>query len=1519
MKRKMKKKLIAFMLCMVLVICNSVSILADAPAAATTTAENQVSETKTVKNETTSGEDKSSDDNSADKDKDTSSQSDDPKKEESDKAEAPETKTTEQKEETTEATTEAKEDTTTATTEAEEGTSEAEESSDKEETTGAADDSDKKEEASETSEETTETMEEASTETSSIAEMELTYEDDDVTVTVTANDENAIPEGVSLKVVPVLENNEDTQEQYTEVKEQLEAKVAENNEDIAGFFAYDITFIDEEGNEIEPLGEVKISLTYKNSVLPDGLSEKEAPDMDVTVMHLEENENGDVKEVVNMSESNQVENVQATDLQAVEKAEFVTNSFSVFTITWIDDKAKSLTVYCVDAYGNNINVGNNGNLDETTDNQTVIRNISVAKEVNVAQLSTMIDDIDSDTYVYEGAYITGGNITSKRYIRTIKYTEGVGWQYRYENNWKNIGNNQNVYFQYGDGSPTDVDKVSTVDSVAEGIDINLFNYNNGINQGAAYNAGFYFYGSDTELDNGHSGGNLKYTHPSPDGGQGIYQNYVKNNLNDGFPELMDGEATLGYLFGTGSSGVTGAYRGLNGLFQKNSEGYYYYNSANNHAQLNTQQWRLDLYNATLSPNKNETSNGRPVDGFTVGNFLPFNQLPGNAQEGELSSVAGGRTMTDLWFGMNINATFYQPKDGKVNGQEMTFSFTGDDDVWVFIDGVKVLDLGGIHYLQSGTINFSTGDVIIEGKINAGNSITTIAEAFEAAYRESHTNPSNAEVNSYLNGIFNKGSNGNYTSFKNFSSHEMKFFYLERGAGASNCEIQFNMPVMPKDSITIGKEISNYEQGAYSDVEFEFELYTGETGEEKDAFDQVTTGTYTLIKADGTRVPNQSFTDDGKIILKHGEQALFSDQFDQGTKYYVKETGLSSNTYDKVIIESSGVVNEDDDSIIDSDQTEIESTILTVGENYFVNFQNRCAATNMKHLIIEKKMQEGSTSNEYFKVKVTLAGEVYTGGYKIGSSYTDALAQTEKTTDNGEISLKAGQVVVILGYAYTVENQGQDSEQKKGIPSGTSFKVEEIGLDSTVYANPSYTASGADEINTEDSVTGKINIDANAKVTVTNKYTAEEDTRPYITVSKTFSGLSWNQIRELMEPDEFELTVSEKENPQNSFTLKLTDENVTIEPDVTQNSAAWNTVQGYTFTWRLDNCDTGTYVVAEKNENLDGYINSSSGLGEEISVSESTWEFSSNPTTITENNNVSIKIGSQSIIAASLTSQDGYFVWTSETLSSAQKLAVVNWMNSDAVSSNFTTGKVSINECNFYSGNDLITGIQVGSKGYIQFTPGSGEEEEGILNFLGGPSQWQHVLRGDYSWSGRTNGDIEVTNNYTEEKTSIDIIKYGTKYDNVRDGAVFSLYKGDKEGNTIQWYETPVEDYGTINVQSTGASELNLSTGYYKLIETKAPTGYQLLDEEIYFWVDGGIVKLITQDGDMISSNATEMWKLDTDNNTFVLKIKNDVLYNLPSAGGPGVHWYTLGGTLLMAGAALIVYRQKRKREVLLKK
>lgn len=60
--------------------------------------------------------------------------------------------------------------------------------------------------------------------------------------------------------------------------------------------------------------------------------------------------------------------------------------------------------------------------------------------------------------------------------------------------------------------------------------------------------------------------------------------------------------------------------------------------------------------------------------------------------------------------MTMSAKFIQPKDGKINGNNMVFEFSGDDDVWVYIDGVLVLDIGGIHNSVSGSIDFAEGTV-----------------------------------------------------------------------------------------------------------------------------------------------------------------------------------------------------------------------------------------------------------------------------------------------------------------------------------------------------------------------------------------------------------------------------------------------------------------------------------------------------------------------------------------------------------------------------------------------------------------------------------------------------------------------------------------------------------------------------------------------------------------------------------------------------------------------------------------
>ena len=302
MKSKMRKKLIAFMLCMVLVICNSVSILADTPAAETTTAEKQVKETQSTKDESASEEDKTTESK-----EDTSKQSD--------KETAPETKTTEKKEETTEATTEKKEESTTeATTKAKEETTTAE----KKETTTA-------EEGKETSEASDKngTEEEKNTETKDEenAVTELTYENDDVIVTVSEVAEGAIPEGAELKVVPILKDDTETQAQYAEVEQKIQEKAAETETEIKGFLAYDITFVDEDGNEIEPNSEVKVSMEYKEAAIPAGLSAEDTKNAEVSVMHLEEDDAGNVSKVVDMGEASQLKQIETTENNKVNKAE----------------------------------------------------------------------------------------------------------------------------------------------------------------------------------------------------------------------------------------------------------------------------------------------------------------------------------------------------------------------------------------------------------------------------------------------------------------------------------------------------------------------------------------------------------------------------------------------------------------------------------------------------------------------------------------------------------------------------------------------------------------------------------------------------------------------------------------------------------------------------------------------------------------------------------------------------------------------------------------------------------------------------------------------------------------------------------------------------------------------------------------------------------------------------------------------------------------------------------------------
>ena len=85
----------------------------------------------------------------------------------------------------------------------------------------------------------------------------------------------------------------------------------------------------------------------------------------------------------------------------------------------------------------------------------------------------------------------------------------------------------------------------------------------------------------------------------------------------------------------------------------------------------------------------------------------------------------------------------------------------------------------------------------------------------------------------------------------------------------------------------------------------------------------------------------------------------------------------------------------------------------------------------------------------------------------------------------------------------------------------------------------------------------------------------------------------------------------------------------------------------------------------------------------------------------------------------------------------------------------------------------------------------------------------------------------------------------------------------------------------------------------------------------------GVYEEITKNGDLKSIKSGDKvieGNMVQDDTTVYFKFENTPVYDLPSAGGAGIFWYTVGGTLLMCLAGLLtLYKNKRKRGVGLSK
>ena len=159
-------------------------------------------------------------------------------------------------------------------------------------------------------------------------------------------------------------------------------------------------------------------------------------------------------------------------------------------------------------------------------------------------------------------------------------------------------------------------------------------------------------------------------------------------------------------------------------------------------------------------------------------FLPFN----NAYD--------ARETINLGFGMKWQINFKVTSTGHLGDEDetpMVFKFEGDDDLWVFIDDVLVLDMGGAHKRAQGEINFKTKRWYIN---NAG----------QAKYQEIYGSGTQDDL----------GSKDGTFEIDRTKSHKMTIFYMERGMINSNLYIQYNfIPV--EDSLTVKEVTDGFDQ------------------------------------------------------------------------------------------------------------------------------------------------------------------------------------------------------------------------------------------------------------------------------------------------------------------------------------------------------------------------------------------------------------------------------------------------------------------------------------------------------------------------------------------------------------------------------------------------------------------------------------------------------------------------------------------------------------------------------------
>ena len=1390
----------------------------------------------------------------------------------------------------------------------------------------------------------------------------LDYEDAQVKISVEAVEENAIPEEASLSVTPIVKDNSDTSAQYEAVEKLLQEKVENEDYDIAGFLAYDITLVDADGNKVEPNGEVKVTMNYKQAVIADEAVQtventdglESTADLGIAVMHLEEDEQGNVQNVVNMTEENKAD-IAATQDSKVEKTEITTNSFSTYALAWTAEtvaQSADGSVTLTETYGKmtatytgsatdykyvwyrSINGINGGDFELQTPVQYT--------GTDGTALGSDIKDDGTELYIS----LNGGALTSAN--TNVQYKVAV---------------------YAADAFDKDGDLKEDATPLAESIAKSVTGYDE-IRNGSFENP--------VVTDNHLNTNNWQYSNENYQAQGGVWQTTGTHNSS----QWSDAD-------GADIEIVTTKTKNQNGtLSQSNLVGYSWYGTVAaaddiQFAELNCEAAGA-LYQDILT-----------TPGETL-NYQLAHRARGNKKDATEENDTMYVVIMSTQMAVDNNVTTQAKVQDIINNQSnypgaTVVSYTDNDQMWTYHQGAYKVNSDG---------QYSTRFFFVAGNTASGNNtvgnflddikftrdkLTPVEGTASVTVEKTISGLDFEHAKTLAEGLeFKVGdhkltysdmtwswANNTYTGTKVISIPQSECGTLEVSEEASDGKslevvgYNRNTALYIDGTVVLDATIAgemNLRVGQSKTVRFE-NIYTeqngGGGGSGDDAESKLSHEKYIKKNADGTyditlnatgSIGTQTNKAKVDIVLVVDTSGSMNEKDGKKTKLQSAKDSINALV---------GAFN------AKSDTVETKYKLVTFAKRSSINTPDWVDGNTLYNNYVARLSADGGTNYDRGLANAATAiGTAESGAKKIVIFLTDGEPTYYGAKPSGfgnatsEETLTAAQDsahkiycdefyavgINLPSQVYIYKNNGNYSYTTSGLDILTSIrnKVNATTKDAWNLSSSNQLTEKFKQIAGEtltfacsnvkitDQLSEYVEVTENSKLHVkiaersgTSTYTDKYD--QIFDLSGGTVILNGQKIADVSYDNETKTAVLDfvgnyKLQENYYYYISITKVKATDKAyDDYINNGGYKTAQGApivgstpTDTSATKDSEFGYY--ATNGSNLAGGAISSGKFGFKSNANakvEYTWK----GTAKTEDYlDPVIQVGVDQIkVEKDWAELGGTSVSKNVVLAQLVKLSTEkDAEGNDVVTETPVAGKIiKLADSNNFSGAFIVRNASDYAIRELKLNANGSITYEGKKYSIANENDVTTFDNISYKVSYATDGSgksVTITN--TKSSETIRIIKAGTDTSLLLEGAEFTLV--DSNGNTVTVGTTETEGGSYISDANGLVLEGIINAGTYTLTEIKAPSGYIKLAESITITVGSDDDNKVT-----VSGPEGKVTCAKDDHNVYVITVQNEVIYELPSTGGLGIYWFSICGMLLMMAAAWIIYKNKC-REVLVK-